>query len=84
MCSLLRNKNECKRHEVFKQIIPQPHFLRIRLSVRKKFHASIWFVQNTLAIFFFGSFPAEMHSESIILRDDFDSYQMQGLNPMMW
>ncbi|KAJ6666292.1 hypothetical protein lerEdw1_000564 [Lerista edwardsae] len=25
-----------------------------------------------------------MHSESIILRDDFDSYQMQGLNPAMW
>ncbi|XP_053261694.1 reelin [Podarcis raffonei] len=27
---------------------------------------------------------AEMHSESIILRDDFDSYQLQGLNPAMW
>uniref|UniRef100_A0A670J7X4 Reelin n=1 Tax=Podarcis muralis TaxID=64176 RepID=A0A670J7X4_PODMU len=27
---------------------------------------------------------SEMHSESIILRDDFDSYQLQGLNPAMW
>ncbi|KAF7246760.1 Reelin [Varanus komodoensis] len=27
---------------------------------------------------------AEMHSDSIILRDDFDSYQLQGLNPAMW
>lgn len=27
---------------------------------------------------------AEMHSESIILRDDFDSYHQQELNPSMW
>ncbi|XP_026533029.1 reelin [Notechis scutatus] len=27
---------------------------------------------------------AEMHSNSIILRDDFDSYHLQGLNPTMW
>uniref|UniRef100_A0A8C6XT10 Reelin n=1 Tax=Naja naja TaxID=35670 RepID=A0A8C6XT10_NAJNA len=26
----------------------------------------------------------EMHSNSIILRDDFDSYHLQGLNPTMW
>ncbi|NXS29928.1 RELN protein, partial [Pomatostomus ruficeps] len=27
---------------------------------------------------------AEMHSDSIILRDDFDSYHQQELNPTMW
>uniref|UniRef100_A0A8C3L3N6 Reelin n=1 Tax=Chrysolophus pictus TaxID=9089 RepID=A0A8C3L3N6_CHRPC len=27
---------------------------------------------------------AEMHSDSIILRDDFDSYHQQELNPSMW
>ncbi|XP_025025138.1 reelin-like, partial [Python bivittatus] len=27
---------------------------------------------------------AEMHSNSVILRDDFDSYHLQGLNPTMW
>ncbi|RLW02011.1 hypothetical protein DV515_00007528 [Chloebia gouldiae] len=27
---------------------------------------------------------AEMHSDSIILRDDFDSYHQQELNPAMW
>uniref|UniRef100_A0A670J5G4 Reelin n=1 Tax=Podarcis muralis TaxID=64176 RepID=A0A670J5G4_PODMU len=31
-----------------------------------------------------GKTPLRPHLESIILRDDFDSYQLQGLNPAMW
>lgn len=39
---------------------------------------------DIFSLYCFVFFAAEMHSDSIILRDDFDSYHQQELNPTMW